>query len=61
MKSRNKKGQATLEYVIVLTVVILALFVVIINFAAKDANKGVGKMIGSAAEMIKNATGKLPK
>lgn len=61
MKSRNKKGQSTLEYVIVLTVIILALFAVMSNFAAKDANKGVGKMMDSAGQMIINATGKLPK
>lgn len=59
MKNPNKGAQSTVEYVIVLTTVILALIATMINFAAKDQNKGVGQLINSAGQMIETGTGKL--
>lgn len=60
MKRRNNQAQSTLEYVIALVAIILAVMAAMTNFAAKDKNIGMGKLVQSAADMITNATSKLP-
>lgn len=69
MQSRNKKeggemfrekGQSILEYVIVLTAIVGVIVAGAVMFAKpEDKTKGVGKLMDSAGETIKAATGKI--
>ncbi|MDP3042655.1 MAG: hypothetical protein Q8N62_08065 [Candidatus Omnitrophota bacterium] len=54
---RKKKGQSILEYVIVLTVIIVAVAVAAKTFIAQGVNKG----LEDAKKTIEYATGQLPK
>jgi len=54
---RKKKGQSILEYVIVLTVIIVAVAVAAKTFIAKGVDKG----LNDAGSTIERATGQLPK
>ncbi len=50
--SRNKRrGQSTLEYIIVFTAIVAAILI----FAYKTLNPAVGNVMGSAASRITNA------
>lgn len=62
MKKRRRiiKAQSTLEYLVALTAIVAAVLVAMSNFAAQDTEKGIGKLLNSAGEMITNATGRLP-
>lgn len=56
-KMRNKKGQSILEYVIVLTVIVVAIII-----AAQGVIKpAIDKAFNDSADVIKNATSQLPK
>jgi hypothetical protein len=60
MLKRNRKGQSTLEYIIILTVLIAALLYVIRNVVfQQDENKGLGKLFRAAANKIDNESAKL--
>lgn len=60
MRKRNKKGQSTLEYIIILTVLIAALLYVMRNVVfQQDETKGLGKLFGAAANKIADESGAL--
>ncbi|MDD5477959.1 MAG: hypothetical protein PHG87_07195 [Candidatus Omnitrophica bacterium] len=54
---RNKKGQSILEYVIVLTVIVIAVALA----ATKWIKPAVDQGLNDASKSINNATGQLPK
>ena len=59
----RKRGQSTLEYVIVLTAIIAAVIVGITYFTKTgDAGKssGLGQLMDKSTDRITDATGKLP-
>jgi len=54
---RNKKGQSILEYVIVLTVIVIAVTLAATTLIKPAVNKG----LDDAAKTINKATGQLPQ
>jgi len=52
---RKRKGQSILEYVIVLTVIVAAVFVGAALFAKHDSSGGLGKLMNKAGGTIENA------
>ena len=59
---KARKGQSTLEYVIILTAVIAAIIVGVAVLAnpADRGNTGLGKLFTSAGDRITDATARLP-
>jgi len=55
-----RKGQSTLEYVIVLTAIIAAVIVGVTLLGGKSTDSGVGKLMDKSTERITDATSKLP-
>jgi len=53
---RNRKGQSILEYVVVLTVIVVAVAVAAKAFIAKGVNQG----LTDAGNTIEHATSQLP-
>jgi uncharacterized protein (UPF0333 family) len=60
MQSHNNRAQSTLEYLIILTLIIIVIVIGVRHFAPQNSNEGVGKLVDSAAQMITDATNKLP-
>ena len=56
----KKKGQSSLEYVIVLTAIIAAIIVGRGVIASKASDKGLGKLMDQATSRITDATSRLP-
>lgn len=56
---RRKKGQSILEYVIVLTAIVVAIGLGVATFAGKDKTKGMGKLMDETGKTITNYTGKI--
>lgn len=59
--SRKRKGQGTLEYIIVLTAIVAAIIATVATtIGKKDSGAGLGKLMYQTAERMKTETGKLP-
>ncbi len=56
---RRKNGQSILEYVIVLTAIVVAIGLGIVTFAKHDNTVGVGRLMDQTGKTITNATGKI--
>lgn len=52
---RNRKGQGMLEYIIIITVILAALFA----FSGGTLKTAVGKMLDSSANQVDSAAGKI--
>ena len=57
MRKRNRRGQSTLEYIIILTVIIAAILVALGTLFTQDESKGLGKLFQKAGEKIETETG----
>jgi len=52
MRNRNKKGQSTLEYIVIFTVIIVALLAAIVTLFGKNETTGLGKLFKKASLKI---------
>ena len=57
MRKRNRRGQSTLEYIIILTVIIAAILVALGTLFTQDESKGLGKLFQKSGEKIETETG----
>ena len=57
----KRRGQSTLEYVIILTAIIAAVIFGVTAFTSHSNDKGLGKLMDDATNRITDATGRLPK
>lgn len=56
----KRKGQSTLEYVIVLTAIVAAVLLATTQFLGKkESGAGVGKLMYQSGERIKTESGKI--
>ena len=55
----SHRSQSTLEYLIMLTAILVAVMVAVQTFAGKDSNTGIRKLMEAAANLIKDKTGAL--
>ncbi|MFH1655889.1 MAG: hypothetical protein ABH954_04705 [Candidatus Omnitrophota bacterium] len=60
MKKQNKKGQSTLEYIIVLTILLAGVIaVVLIIFPSTPGSTGLSKLFSAAGNKIVDESAKL--
>lgn len=60
MSGKRRRGQSTLEYVIILSAVVMAVIVGINSFfGKKDATGGLGKLMTQAGQRIEDESGKI--
>ena len=52
MMRRNKRGQSTLEYIIVLTVIVIAIIVAVGNLFVHGGGSGLGKLFSNSSQKI---------
>lgn len=58
-KMNRKKSQSILEYVIVLAAIIAAIAIGIKQFASKEEDKGLGKLMKKSGDIITEASGNI--
>ncbi len=56
----RKRGQSTLEYVIVLTAIVSAILTATVWLGKRNSGAGLGKLFDQGATRITNASGRLP-
>lgn len=54
-----RRGQSILEYVIILSAVVMAVIVGMKTFGKQDSSGGLGKMMSQAGERIKYEAGRI--
>ena len=55
-RKSDKRGQSTLEYVIILTVIVTAIVAFVASNFKKDNSGGLGKLMNQSADKIKTAS-----
>ena len=55
----KKRGQSTLEYVIVLTAIVSAIIAAAALLGQRNTNAGAGQLFNSAAQRVTDASGRL--
>lgn len=56
----KKRGQSTLEYVIILIAIVAAVIAGVVLVAQRNKTTGIGKLMDKATDRITDATGQLP-
>ncbi len=59
MNKLNRKGQSTLEYVVVLMGIIAAIIAGLVYFAGTNRNRGLNNVFNNAGASMDTATGKI--